>query len=216
MAAAQPQITLYHYWRSSASWRVRWALNHKNIAYKSVTVNLLKGEQQQAPYLQINPAGTVPCIERGGVVAVESMAMMEWLEEICPSPPLLPQSAADRLIVRMLTLVVVADTHPIQNLKVMRSVSTDQNEREKFAAHWINEGIKTYEALLRQHRCSGTYSFGGEVTMADMVLVPQCYNALRFGVDLSQYPLVNGIYQRCLKLPACDKAAPQNQPDAVK
>ncbi len=213
---SQPQITLYHYWRSSASWRVRWALHHKNIAYKAVAVNLLKNEQQQPAYLRINPSGTVPAIEHGGRVMSESVAILEWLEELQPTPALLPQNRDDRLLVRMLSLVVAAGIHPLQNLKILRAVSTEQREREAFAAHWIDQGLRTYEQLLQKHNCAGTYSFGGEVSMADLCLVPQVYNALRYQVNMQQYPLVHGIYQRCLQLPACDKAAPHNQPDAVK
>lgn len=210
----QPSLHLYHYWRSSCSWRLRWALNLKGLNYDQTPVNLLKDEHQTPEYLRMNPSGAVPTLKINGVPVSESLAIMEWLDEIKPTPPLLPRDPFSRLKVRELVDIIVVGTQPIQNLKVQRSVSSDPQERLRFAQHWIEAGLHAYEQRLRSG-ISGTFSFGGSITMADICLIPQVYNALRFNVDIHRFPLVKGIYDRCLKDPHCDRAAPHNQPGAT-
>lgn len=209
----QPQLKLYHYWRSSCSWRVRWALAIKGLKYESTPVNLLQNEHRSSTYLGLNPSGAVPTLVIDGVPFSESMAIMEWLDEVFPNPPLLPRDPLSRLKVRELMDIIGAGTQPIQNLKVQQFVSADAMERQRFAHHWITAGLNAYEERLKTG-ISGTYSFGGAITMADICLVPQVYNALRFAVNLNSFPLIRGIYERCLKDPRCDQAAPHNQPGA--
>jgi maleylacetoacetate isomerase/maleylpyruvate isomerase len=206
-------LTLHHYWRSSCSWRVRWALALKGVPYQSVPVNILKGEHRDPAYMALNPAGFLPCLEIDGEPYGESLALIEWIEETWPTPALLPQDPLSRLYVRQLALTIAAGTQPLQNPFALKYYKLDDQERTKAARHWIERGLGTYETLLRKGR-PGTYSFGGEVTVADLCLVPQVYNALRFQVDMSQFPLIEGIYERCLKTKECDAAAPHNQPGA--
>lgn len=206
------QLKLYHYWRSSSSWRVRWALEYKGIAYDSIPVNLLQNEQRSAPYTQKSPMQNVPMLEIDGKALTESLAIMEWIEETYPKPALLPTDAMTRATVRELCQIIASDIQPIQNLKVMQYYSADPKDRERWAKHWISQGLKAVEARLNQ--TAGTFSVGGELTMADLCLIPQVYNALRFNVDMNQFPLCRRIYDHCLKLPHCDKAAPHNRPGA--
>jgi maleylacetoacetate isomerase len=195
---------------------VRWALEHKRLTYKSHTINLLKGEHKEPAYLHINPAGVLPTLVVDGVPYSESLALLEWIEESYPQRPLLPQTPNERAFVRRLAQTIAVGIFPIQNLSVQKYVGDRGIDRLAFAKHWIEQGFATYETLLVQNSCAGTYSFGAHVTMADLCLVPQVYNALRFGVDMKKFPEISGIYNRCLKVQECDKAAPHNQPDAVK
>lgn len=206
------KLKLHHYWRSSSSWRVRWALEHKGVKYESVPVNLLQNEQRSAAYTQKNPMQNVPMLEVDGRPLTESIAIMEWIEETYPTPALLPADAASRATVRELTQIIASGIQPIQNLKVMQFFSSDAKERERWAHHWISQGLKAVEQRLRQ--TAGTFAVGGELTMADLCLIPQVYNAIRFNVNLDELPICRRIYEHCLKLPSCDKAAPHNQPGA--
>jgi len=201
-------LELYHYWRSSCSWRVRWALNYKNVPYKDIAVNLVKGEQTKQDFLKKNPSGHVPCLLVGKQPLGESMAILEWIEETYPKNPLLPKDPFSRAIVRQLALTIAAGTQPIQNLKVQKHISTDAKVGQKFAKYWIEQGLQVYEKIAAQH--AGTYSFGGELTIADLCLIPQVYNALRFGVDMSQFPISQRIYSHCRKLNSCVQAAPES------
>lgn len=209
----KPQMKLYHYWRSSCSWRVRWALELKGLKVESIPVNLLQNEQKAAGYALKNPMQAVPTLEVDGKPLSESLAILEWLEEKYPTPALLPSDPFSRAKVRELSLIIAAGTQPLGNLKVLQYVASDQGERAAFAKHWITNGLMAYEKKVRE--TAGTYSFGGNVTIADLCLIPQCYNAERFAVDLGQFPLIKGIYDRCLKTKACEKAAPHNQPGAA-
>lgn len=210
---SQKDLTLYHYWRSSSSWRVRWGMKIKGIKWHDVPVNLLADAQKSPDYLKVNPAGFVPAIEVGGRCFGESLAILEWLEETHPAPPLLPADPMDRMQVRQLMFQIACNTQPVQNLSVMRLHSADKEEQQKWARHWITAGLAGYENLLRHGR-PGKFSFGDHVTMADLCLVPQIYNALRFNVDVSRWPLLDGIGQRCMELPECKAAHPDKQPGA--
>lgn len=207
------KITLYHYWRSSCSWRVRWALAHKGISFDDVAVNLLANEQNSPAYLAKNPGGFVPALEINGEFFGESLAMLEWIEETFRNNPLLPQNPNDRMRVRQMCQMIASGIQPIQNLSVMRMYSSDAGEQAKWARHWIAKGLDKLEQLVSQH--AGTYCFGGALTLADLCLVPQIYNANRFNVDMTAYPTLNRINQLCLTIPECQASAPQNQKGAT-
>ena len=206
------KFTLYHYWRSSCSWRVRWALNHKGIAYADRAINLLQNEQNSPDFLAKNPGGYVPAVEFDGEVFGESLAILEWIEETHPASPLLPKSPADRLRVRQMCHVIASGIQPIQNLAVMRRHSSDASEQAKWASHWIATGLEKFEALITPY--ADQFCFGGALSFADLCLVPQVHNAIRFNVSLLPYPVLARINAHCLTLPACIASAPQNQPGA--
>jgi maleylacetoacetate isomerase len=208
----QTSLTLYHYWRSSCSWRVRWALALKGITYESVAVNLLQGEQRSAEYLAMNPTGQVPTLKVGDRLLTESLAILEWLEETYPHEPLLPKDPWERAQVRELTLMVVAGIQPVQNLKVGRYHSEEQKDREAWNRHFIEEGFHAIEKKLAG--TTGPFAFGQSLTFADIALVPQVYNALRVGVEMRRFPRIEAIYSHCLKTDECEKAAPHRQPGA--
>lgn len=211
------QITLYHYWRSSCSWRLRWALNLKNVPHTLVAVNLLKSEQKAPAYLAINPSGYVPSLDINGEIFGESLAVIEMLEERYPLPnPLLPRDPAARARVRHIAHAIATGIQPMQNLVVTNAVSGgDKGKADQWSKMWNERGLHTVEALLQQHG-TGTFACGSTVTMADLCLIPQVYSAKRYSVDMNAYPLCERIYQTCMNTPECDKARPELQPDAPK
>ena len=202
---APTKIKFYGYFRSSCSFRLRWALEYKGLAYEEVKIHLLKGEQNDPSYIKKNPAGFVPALELDGICYGESLAILEYLEEQFPTPALLPQDSLSRLQVRQLALSIVAGTQPLQNLQVKRLHSNDTAEQSRWCTHWITRGLATYEKLLEQTP-PGTYSIGHAITFADLCLVPQCTSALREGIHLEQFPLLYAVYSRCLTLPSCQNA----------
>ena len=202
-----PEITLYHYYRSTCSWRVRWALHYKRVQFKAVAVNLLKGEQSQGDYFKKNPMAYVPSLSVDGEVFSESIAILEWLEETNPSPALLPQDPQSRMRVRQLCQIIASGTQPLQNLAVQRHHSKDKAAQWEYARHWIQKGFAAYEIMLSQTK--GSFSFGESLTLADICLMPQCYNALRFGLDIEQFPNIFDVYQRCLTLDHYQKSVPE-------
>jgi maleylacetoacetate isomerase len=211
-------MKLIGYFRSSAAFRVRIALNLKGIAVEHASRHLRRGEQSSADYAALNPQKLVPALLLDdGAVLTQSLAIMEYLEETHPEPPLLPGDPVGRARVRALSLIVSADIHPIQNLRVMAYLRQkfDQTEESAFAwsRHWIETGFDSYEATLAQGGAS-TFSHGDTPTMADMCLVPQVFNALRFKVDMKRYPAIQRIHDACMKHPAFDAAQPSKQPDA--
>lgn len=206
-------ITLHHYWRSSCSWRVRWALNIKNVSYDSVPVNILTGEHRAPEYTARNPAGFLPGLEIEGKFFGESLAMIEWLEEMKPEPSLYPKDPLDRMRVRQLALIISSGTQPLQNPSVISYYAIDADEKKKHAAHWIRNGLVTFQKVRALGK-PGYFSFGDQVTVADLCLIPQIYNALRFDVDMKDFSELKAIYDRCLELSDCQKAAPHNQPGA--
>jgi len=210
--AQNHEFELMHYWRSSCSWRLRWALSVKGLEFKSTPINLLKAEHKSPSYLKLNPSGAVPTLLVDGQPFSESVAIIEWLEEEYPTHQLLPTSSKDKLIVRQMAYVIASGTQPLQNLAAQKYYSEDPDERLKYSQHWIKRGLESFEAYCNQH--SGSFSFGSQVTLADLCLIPQCYNAARFGVELEKYPNIDQIYQRCLEDQHCNESAPHNQPGA--
>ena len=201
------KLTLYHYYRSTCSWRVRWALHYKGIAFESVAVNLLKGEQNQEQYALLNPMSYVPSLSIDGESFSESIAILEWLEEAYPNPSLLPQDPRSRMRVRQLYQLIGSGVQPLQNLGVQRYFSKEKEKQLEYARHWIDKGFSAYETLLEKTK--GSFSFGESLSLADICLVPQCYNALRFGLELEKYPKIHEIYNRCLKLEHYQKSVPE-------
>ncbi len=209
------QLTLHHYWRSSCSWRVRWALALKEVAYKSVPVNLLKGEQNELAYLKLNPSGQVPCLIVDGKPLSESIAIIEWLDETFPTHPLLPKDPWQRAELRSFCQMIAAGIQPLANLRVQQYVSKDADKKAEWSRHFVTEGLVPVETMLRKFSSDGkAFCFGDKPTLADLFLIPQIYNAHRVGVDMSRFPLAQKIYENALKTKACDQAAPHNQEGA--
>ena len=215
-------LTLYHYWRSSASWRVRWALAIKNIPYTAVAVNLLTAEEKQSTYQEKNPTAYVPCLQvKDGAKEYflgESLAIIEWLEENYPTPSLLPGNSYQKAYIRQLAESINAGVQPLQNLDVTRHYSADKAKQEEWTRHWMARGLAVYEKLLEQHKeWCGDYSFGNTPSLADLCLIPQCASALRFNVDLSAYLRCKKIYEfASLTAPAKAASAEAHKPaDAI-
>ena len=213
-------LTLYTYFRSSATYRVRIALHLKGLPYTSVPVHLLRGggEQHAPAYAQLNPAELVPTLVEGDVALGQSLAIMEYLEERHPAPALLPVDAAGRARVRALAQSIACDIHPLNNLRVMRYLEREWNvpqaERDAWTRHWIMEGFDAFETLLEGHPATGTFCDGFAPTIADCCLVPQLFNARRFDIDLAPFPALLRIDAACAQLPAFQLAHPARQPDA--
>ena len=209
-------LTLYTYFRSSAAYRVRIAANLKGIRYRPQFVHLLKGEQHLLAYRMLNPQGLVPVLV-DETALTQSLAIIEYLEEAYPEPPLLPKALKDRAYVRALAAIIACDIHPLNNLRVIcylkEILNQDEKARLAWIQHWIQEGLEAFEEHL--DRIQGRFCFGDRPTLADVCLVPQIYNARRFGCDLDNFPRIQAIDQRCLALPAFQQAAPENQPDAA-
>ena len=213
-------MKLYTYWRSLATFRVRIALNLKSLKYEAVYVDLDGGQQNKSDYKTVNPQMVIPSlVEDDGNVLYQSLAIMEYLDETYSGAmSLLPSSARERARVRALAQLVACDIHPLNNLRVMqfleREFSTPQVERERWTRHWIIEGFNALERMLAENSSTGIYCDGDAPTIADACLVPQVYNARRFGIDMQQFPTIAAIERQCLGMPAFDAAKPENQPDA--
>ena len=211
-------LTLHGYYRSSAAWRVRIALNLKGVTYAQVSRHLRKGEQSAPEFRALNPQGLVPALDVAGEgVLTQSPAILEWIEETLPGPRLLPEDPWGRARVRALAAIIACDVHPIQNLRVLqyvrREFGQEQPAVDAFARHWIALGLDAFEARLGE-AATGTFCHGDSPGMADAVLVPQLFNARRFGLDLSPYPRAARVEAACAALPAFADAAPERQPDA--
>ena len=210
-------IKLYSYWRSSAAYRVRIALNLKDLDYEMVPVSLAPGESENRKdkYRAINPQMLVPFLEDGDIAIGQSMAILEYLEEAYPTKPLLPKNEPARSRVRAFCNMIACDIHPLNNLRVLTYLKAELGADEKagsdWYAHWIHEGFEAAEALASD----GTYVFGDKPTLADCFLVPQMYNARRFKVRVDKFPKLVASAEACNKLSAFRKAAPEQQPDAA-
>ena len=208
---------LYGYWRSSAAYRVRIALNIKGLDYEQVAIDLRAGQQKTPEYLRHNPHGLVPWYEEDGVGLAQSAAIIEYLEERYPEPPLLPTDPAERAAVRAICQLVACEIHPLNNLRVLNYLRSDWNCDEEqvliWYRHWIAEGMAMLERQLE--RTAGRYCFGDQVTMADVFLVPQVYNARRYRCPLAAYPKVCWVEANCNALRPFELAMPERQPDAA-
>lgn len=211
-------MKLYGYWRSSAAYRVRIALNLKQLSFENLPVHLVKngGEQHSDSYKALNPSELVPTLVDGDISLNQSLAIIEYLDEMYPKPALLPQDVATKAKVRALALDIACDIHPLNNLRVLQYLSgtlavTDVVKTD-WIKHWLHSGFTALEQRLSQS--AGQFCFGDEVTLADICLVPQVYNALRFAQDMSAFPTVMAIQHNCQQLAAFALAAPEQQPDA--
>ena len=210
-------MRLYGYFRSSAAFRVRIALNLKGLAYEPRFVHLARGEHRQAEYGALNPQGLVPALEDGGKLLTQSLAIIEYLEEKHPSPPLLPKDLLGRARVRSLALLIACEIHPLNNLRALQYLVNElghsEQERDRWYQHWIHDGMAKLEGDLAGNR-RGRFCHGDTPTMADCCLVPQVFNAQRYKCDLSHAPTVMEIFDECMKLDAFQRAQPSRQPDA--
>ncbi|MCH9696621.1 MAG: maleylacetoacetate isomerase [Gammaproteobacteria bacterium] len=211
-------VVLYSYFRSSAAYRVRIALNLKNIDYDIHPVHLVRngGEQYLDKFLAINPQGRVPVLVIDDTVMTQSTAIIEYLDEVYPSPALLPQEPHARAFVRSLAQVIACDIHPLNNIRVLNYLEKHcaMDTRGNWYQHWVQEGFATVEALLNQHSRADRFCCGNQLSMADIYLVPQVFNALRFDCRMSQFPRIQAIYDNALTEQVVIDAAPENQPDA--
>ncbi len=214
-------MKLYSYWRSSAAYRVRLALAYKAVAYTTVPVHLLAGggEQHRAAYRALQPQGLVPAlVDDDGTVLFQSLAILEYLEERYPGPPLLPAGSRDRAFVRAFALALACDVHPLSNLRVLRyledPLGADEDARGRWIRHWIGLGFEACESMIARRGAEGPFVCGPGPTFAEVCLVPQLYNARRYGCDLSPYPGLLRADEAARALPSFAAAVPERQPDA--
>jgi len=211
-------MKLYGYWRSTAAYRVRIALNLKEISYESQSVHLVKngGEQHESKYVEMNPTHLVPTLVDGDFSLNQSIAIIDYLEQLYPQVPLYPDNIQDRAKVQALTLDIACEIHPLNNLRVQQylgnELAVDNDARQAWISHWMSIGFAAIETQLKE--TAGRYCFGEQVTVADICLVAQVYNAHRFNVDMTSFPYINRIVALCNTLPAFIKALPENQTDA--
>ncbi len=212
-------MKLYTYFRSSASYRVRIALAYKGLAHEAAYVSLPKKEHLAAAFREVNAQALVPALEEGGRVLIQSLALIEYLEETCPQPPLLPKAPLDRAYVRAVAQIVACEIHPLNNLRTLRYVKhgyqLDDEGVNAWYRHWIADGFAMLEGYLGREKRAGRYAFGDMVTMADCCIVPQVFNAQRYECDLGPYPTVLRIFGECMKLEAFASTQPSGQPDAA-
>ncbi len=218
MSTERPR--LHGYWRSTAAYRIRIALNLKKVSYEHMPVDLVRdgGVQHTAAYRALNPAELVPALEIDGQVITQSMAICEYLEETRPEPPLLPHHASERALARTIALDVACEIHPLNNLRVQQylkgRLDVSDTAAVEWMHHWMAAGFGAIEARLEAHGRGGDTCLGGEPGIADIFLVGQAYNADRFGFSLAPYPRVQRVVKACRELPAFAEAAPEAQPDA--
>lgn len=209
-------IILHSYWRSSAAYRVRIALHLKDLSYSQITHNLLTGAQHDPAYLALAPHALVPIIEHNGDVLMESPAILEWIETRWPEPALLPSSCNDTAIVRAMCALIACDIHPLNNLRVLNALrnqfSANNTQVKAWIARWIVEGFSALELMVERY--GGLFAFGDAPTLIDCYLVPQIYNARRYGIDLSAFPKLCAADTVASSLPAVISAHPDLQPDA--
>lgn len=214
-------MKLHTYFRSSAAYRVRIALNLKGLAYQSIPVHLLQdgGQQHRPDYLALNPMASVPTLQTDDQTSLtQSLAIMEYLDETHPRQPLLPPTPEGRAWVRAVAQAVACDIHPLNNLRVLSyltdTLSVTPAQKTAWYLHWVDQGLRGIERMLRQQPASGAFCYGDTPTLADCCLVPQVFNAERFGYRLDDLPRIQRIVAHCMQLPAFQAAAPERQPDA--
>lgn len=211
-------MELYNYFRSSASYRVRIALALKGLDYEYIPIHLRRGDQLQPAFGLVSPARLVPVLRDGDKTLTQSIAIIEYLEEKQPEPPLLPWDAAARARVRALALDIACEIHPLQNLRVLRYLTQDlklnEEQKDRWCRHWIEAGLETIERQIENHPLSGRFCHGYAPTLADVVLVPQVLSAQRFGCRLDHVPTVARIYDECMQIEAFFNTRPLVCPDA--
>lgn len=211
-------MKLYTYFRSSAAYRARIALNYKELGYEPVSVHLRREEHHSSEYRRLNPQALLPALEVDGLVIPQSLAIIEYLEETYPSPPLLPRAPEDRAIVRSMAQLIASEMHPLCNLRVLiylkNRLGHDDVEVNTWYHHWVVEGLGSLERMVARHSGDGSHCFGTSVTIADVCLVPQMHNARRFNCDLRDYPTLVKINGALERIPAFAEAHPSKQPDA--
>lgn len=214
------EIRLYSYWRSSAAYRVRIALNLKGLDYAIVPVHLTEdgGQQHSDAYLEVNPQRMVPVLAHGHRLFRQSLAIVEYLDEVYPDPALIPSLPRERARVLALAQMIACDIHPLCNLRVLqyleREFGVADVERERWCRHWIETGFEAIEAMLLDNPSTGSFCEGDEPGLADLCLIPQVYNANRWRVDMGKFPTIAKIYETCMEEEAFAKASPENQADA--
>ena len=213
-------MKLYTYFRSSAAYRVRIALNLKGLEYDAIPVHLLRdgGEQLQEQYRSINPSGLVPAFQDEYITLTQSMAILEYLDDAHPQVPIMPKDAAERARVRELAQIIACDIHPVNNLRVLRylvhELGVSEEQKAEWYRHWLVGGLEVLEKHLARDPSAGPLCHGHTPTIADCCLVPQVFNAQRHGIDVSIYPNIARINAQCIEIPAFVAAHPSNQPDA--
>ncbi len=212
-------MQLYNYFRSSASFRVRIALNLKGLSYDYSAIGLLKQEQFSENFRKISPDALVPVLIDGPAALIQSLAICEYLEETHPEPSLLPGGALERARIRALALTIACETHPLNNLRVLRYLvhefKVSDDAKDAWYRHWVENGLLAYENQLSGYDSHGLFSVGDIPTLADVFLVPQIFNARRVNTDFSKVPRVMEIFENCMALPAFEAARPEHQPDAA-
>ena len=210
-------LTLHSYWRATAPYRLRIALNLKGLPFDYAPVNLVAGDQLGEAYRRLNPQGLTPALEtEDGPVLTQTLAILEWLEERHPAPPLLPANLYDRARVRAMAAIVACDIHPLNNMRVQKQLTrlgVDPDGRMLWTQRWINDGFTALEPMIAAHTAG--FAFGAQPTIADCLLIPQVYSAENYKVDLSPYPAIRAVAARCAEHPAFQAAHPDRQPDAV-
>jgi len=211
-------MKLYDYFRSSAAFRVRIALNLKGLSAERAFIHLRRNDQSAPAYLTLNPQGLVPALEDDGQVFTQSLAIIEYLDETHPEPPLLPGHPADRAWVRALAQIIACDIHPLDNLRVLRYLADPLGHDEatigRWFNHWIAKGFQALEAFLAEDDQTGAFCHGDAPGLADICLVPQVFNARRYKLDLAPYKTIARVFETCMAKDAFEKARPENQPDA--
>lgn len=211
-------MKLYTFFRSSAAFRVRIALNLKNVAYESIPKGLVTNEHRASDYLALNPQGLIPALDTGDAVLSQSLAIIEYLNDKYPNPPFLPPGPIDRARVRSMALAIACDIHPLNNLRVLNYLRGELQQDDAgvnvWYRHWITEGFRGLEIQARELSSDHRYCHGDSVTLADVLLVPQMFNARRFETDLSPFPTLTAISAHLESLPAFANARPEVQPDA--